>query len=60
MSQAIIDVIIPAFNEEEAVGHVVGDIPKELVRNIVVVNNASSDNTRAEAEKAEMITSMMA
>ena len=60
MSQAIIDVIIPAFNEEEAVGHVVGDIPKELVRNIVVVNNASSDNIRAEAEKAGMITSMMA
>ncbi len=52
MSRPIIDVIIPAFNEEEAVGHVVRDIPKDLVRNIVVVNNASSDQTRDRAEEA--------
>ena len=48
----IVDVIIPAFNEEEAVGHVVFDIPKELVREVVVVNNASSDRTRQRAEEA--------
>ncbi|MCB9181514.1 MAG: glycosyltransferase family 2 protein [Flavobacteriales bacterium] len=48
----IVDVIIPAFNEEEAVGHVVRDIPKELVREVVVVNNASSDRTRQRAEEA--------
>ena len=48
----IVDVIIPAFNEEEAVGHVVCDIPKELVREVVVVNNASSDRTRQRAEEA--------
>lgn len=51
----IIDVIIPAFNEEEAVGLVVRDIPKELVRHIVVVNNASSDRTSEEALKAGAI-----
>ena len=55
MSIPVIDVIIPAFNEEEAVGHVVADIPKKLVRNIVVVNNASSDDTRARAEEAGAI-----
>ena len=48
----IVDVIIPAFNEEEAVGHVVRDIPTELVREVVVVNNASSDRTRQRAEEA--------
>ena len=54
-ARPIIDVIIPAFNEEEAVGLVVRDIPKELVRHIVVVNNASSDRTSEEAIKAGAI-----
>lgn len=48
----IIDVIIPAFNEEEAVGLVVRDIPKDLVRHIVVANNASSDRTSEMARAA--------
>lgn len=47
-----IDVIIPAYNEEGSIGLVVRDIPKSLVREIVVVNNASSDNTREVAAKA--------
>lgn len=51
----IIDVIIPAFNEEKAVGQVIGDIPKHLVRHIVVANNASTDGTRAVAEAAGAI-----
>ncbi|HQV52630.1 MAG: glycosyltransferase family 2 protein [Flavobacteriales bacterium] len=54
-ASSIIDVIIPAFNEEEAVALVVGDIPKDLVRHIVVVNNASSDRTSEEARKAGAI-----
>ncbi len=41
----LIDVLIPAFNEENAVGKVIHDLPK-MVRNIVVVNNNSNDNTR--------------
>ena len=50
-----IDVVIPAFNEAKAVGLVVRDIPKELVRNIVVVDNNSSDETKEVAEKAGAI-----
>lgn len=44
-SEPIIDVIIPAYNEEKSIGHVVNDIPKGLVREIIVVNNASKDRT---------------
>jgi glycosyltransferase involved in cell wall biosynthesis len=43
-------VIIPAYNEEESIGKVVGDIPKELVSEVVVLNNNSSDETHARAE----------
>jgi glycosyltransferase involved in cell wall biosynthesis len=44
-------VIIPAFNEENAVGKVVKAIPKDWVDKIIVVNNNSTDNTRAAAEQ---------
>lgn len=44
-----IDVIIPAYNEEKSIGNVLQDIPKELVRDIIVCNNASTDNTKAVA-----------
>jgi glycosyltransferase involved in cell wall biosynthesis len=50
----IIDVIIPAFNEENSVEKVVNEIP-DFVRNIVVVNNNSSDNTKERAQKAGAI-----
>lgn len=50
----IIDVIIPAFNEENSVGRVVGDIPA-YVRHVIVVNNNSNDQTRWVAEKAGAI-----
>ncbi|MEM6397729.1 MAG: glycosyltransferase family 2 protein [Bacteroidota bacterium] len=40
-----IDVIIPAYNEEGAIGLVVDELPKDWVREIVVCNNNSSDNT---------------
>ncbi len=46
----IVDVIIPAFNEEKSIGKVIGDIPK-LVRHVVVANNNSTDST-AEVAKA--------
>ncbi len=38
-------VIIPAFNEENGVGQVIQEIPKDLVNEIIVVNNASTDKT---------------
>ena len=44
-------VIIPAFNEQESIGNVVRDIPKDLVSEIVVVNNSSTDKTEEEARK---------
>lgn len=48
-------VIIPAFNEENAVGKVVAEIPKHLVDEVIVVNNNSTDKT-SEAAKAEGAT----
>jgi glycosyltransferase involved in cell wall biosynthesis len=47
----IIDVIIPAYNEEKSIPKVIADIPG-LVRNIVVGNNNSSDRTAEVAEAA--------
>ena len=40
-----ISVIIPAFNEENGVGQVIREIPKHLIDEIIVVNNASTDKT---------------
>jgi glycosyltransferase involved in cell wall biosynthesis len=45
----IIDVIIPVFNEQDSIGNVLDEIPKSLVRNIIVCNNGSTDNTAAVA-----------
>jgi len=47
----IIDVLIPAYNEEKSIGHVIRDIP-DYVREIVVVNNRSTDNTEQVATDA--------
>ncbi len=41
----IISVIIPALNEEESIEQVLNDIPREIVEEIIVVDNGSSDNT---------------
>ena len=45
-------VIIPAFNEARAIGRVIGDIPNTLVDEVVVVNNASTDETERNARAA--------
>jgi len=47
----IIDVIIPAFNEEDSIGKVLKDIPEDWVREVVVVSNASTDQTEARARE---------
>ena len=44
-------VIIPAYNEEKAIGHVINEIPKK-VSEIIVISNRSTDNTVAVAQKA--------
>lgn len=45
-------VIIPARNEAGAIGRVVADIPRESVRQILVVDNGSTDGTAAAAKAA--------
>ncbi len=50
-NKPIIDVVIPAFNEENAVGKVLGDIPWDLVREVIVCNNVSTDDTARVAEE---------
>lgn len=47
----IIDVIIPAYNEQESIVEVLRDIP-DFVREVVVVNNNSTDGTPEVARKA--------
>ncbi|MEM7659807.1 MAG: glycosyltransferase family 2 protein [Bacteroidota bacterium] len=51
-AQPRVDVIIPAFNEADAIGNVVGDIPAGLVREVIVVSNGSTDATEAKAAEA--------
>lgn len=48
----IIDVIIPAYNEEQSIGKVIAEIPKDLVREIIVCNNNSTDGTEIVATNA--------
>lgn len=45
-------VIIPAFNEAYSIGHVIADIPEGLADEVVVVNNASTDETETNARAA--------
>ena len=45
IQSVVIDVIIPAYNEELSIANVLNDIPKGLVREVIVCNNASTDNT---------------
>ncbi len=42
--QPIIKVIIPAYNEQDSIGHVIKDIPSH-VQEVIVVSNASTDQT---------------
>lgn len=43
------------MNEEDSIGKVVHEIPKDLVSEVLVCNNGSTDNTKANAEKAGAI-----
>jgi glycosyltransferase involved in cell wall biosynthesis len=49
--EPIIKVIIPAYNEEDSIGKVIKDIP-EIVDEIIVVSNNSTDNTELNAKNA--------
>ncbi|GAA3927063.1 glycosyltransferase family 2 protein [Hymenobacter algoricola] len=48
----LIDVIIPAYNEEQSIGRVLAEIPAGLVREVLVVDNNSRDQTGAVARAA--------
>lgn len=45
MSQPRISVLIPALNERESIGRVLGDLPGDLIHEVVVVDNGSTDGT---------------
>jgi glycosyltransferase involved in cell wall biosynthesis len=45
-------VIIPALNEEGAVAHVIAKVPRDLVHEIIVVDNGSTDRTAEVAQGA--------
>ncbi len=46
-----ISVIIPAFNEQDAIRHVIADVPSGLVSEILVVDNGSTDETAKRASE---------
>ena len=52
----IIRVIIPALNEEQSIGKVIKEIPLELVREVIVIDNNSKDKTTATAAEAGATT----
>ena len=48
---SLVDVIIPALNEEKALPRVLAEIPRPPVRRIIVADNGSTDRTAAVAEE---------
>ena len=46
-----IKVIIPAFNEQDSIVNVINDIP-DIVEEVIVVSNNSTDNTEINARNA--------
>jgi len=48
---SIINVIIPAYNEQDSIANVIKDIPKNVTE-IIVVSNNSTDKTEENATKA--------
>ncbi len=52
-----VDVVIPAFDEEDSIALVLADLPDDLVRRVVVADNNSRDGTaeRARAAGAEVV-----
>ena len=51
-----ISVIIPAFNEEKSIGLVLDALPQELLHEVIVVDNNSTDNTaRSAIEKGARV-----
>ena len=51
MTEPIIKVIIPAYNEQDSIGNVIRDIPN-IVNEVIVISNNSTDNTEQNAKNA--------
>lgn len=51
-SKPSVKVIIPALNEEKSIASVLGDIPKDWVQEVIVVDNGSTDATAQVAVQA--------
>ena len=47
-----ISIIIPALNEHESIGHVVGEMPWNMIAECIVVDNGSTDTTAEIARAA--------
>lgn len=47
-----VSVVIPTHNEAQAIGHVLADLPFELVTEVIVVDSNSTDGTADVARKA--------
>ncbi len=52
MTLGKIVVVIPAMNEEKSIGLVLADIPRQIVSDIIVVDNGSTDRTAEVARAA--------
>lgn len=44
-----VSLIIPTMNEEGAIGRVLGEVPKNIINEIIVIDGHSTDNTAQEA-----------
>ena len=51
MTKPLIKVIIPAYNEQDSIANVINDIPN-IVEEVIVISNNSTDNTEINAQKA--------
>ncbi len=47
----LVDLIIPAYNEEGSIGLVIDEVPRDLVRDILVCDNGSTDATAEVARR---------
>lgn len=48
-------VVIPALDEEASIGALIGEMPRDIVRAVIVVDNGSTDATAARARAAGAI-----
>ncbi len=60
IAQGAVDVVIPAFNEEDSLPLVLRDLPRPPVRRVVVANNNSTDRTEQVARDGGAIVVLAA